>query len=71
MARTTHVLEQLDPARRTAVCAVHGPVRIRRRMRLGSWLVRALNRSPDLSFRPQAPTSQNHRWTNDAASLPP
>jgi hypothetical protein len=37
MARTTHVLAQLDPARRTAVCAVHGPVRIRRRMRLGSW----------------------------------
>ena len=37
MARTTHVLEQLDAARRTAVCAVHGPVRIRRRMRLGAW----------------------------------
>jgi hypothetical protein len=37
MAKTTHVLDQLDPARRTAVCAVHGPVRIRRRMRLGPW----------------------------------
>jgi hypothetical protein len=37
MAKTMHVLEQLDPARRTAVCALHGPVQIRRRMRLGPW----------------------------------
>jgi hypothetical protein len=37
MARTTHTLEELDPVRRTAICAVHGPVRIRRRMRLGPW----------------------------------
>ena len=94
MARTTHVLERLDAARRTAVCAVHGPVRIRRRMRLGSWhcelelrealeakrwqrnagaerLARALNRSPGPEFPSQALTSQNHCWTNDAASLSP
>jgi hypothetical protein len=37
MARTTHTLEKLDPVSRTAVCAVNGPVRIRRRMRLGPW----------------------------------
>ena len=37
MANTAHVLEQLDPVGRTAVCAVHGPVRIRRRLRLGPW----------------------------------
>jgi len=33
MARTAHLLEQVDPVGRTAVCAV----RIRRRMRLGAW----------------------------------
>jgi hypothetical protein len=94
MARTTHVLAQLDPARRTAVCAVHGPVRIRRRMRLGSWhcelelreareakrwqrnagaerLARALNRSPGPELPSTGTNSQNHRWTNDTASLPP
>jgi hypothetical protein len=37
MAGSTHTLQQLDPVGRTAVCAVDGPVRVKRRMRLGRW----------------------------------
>jgi hypothetical protein len=37
MARSAHTLQQLDPVARTAVCAVDGPVRVKRRMRWGRW----------------------------------
>src|SRR5687768_17010883 len=37
MAKSAHALQQLDPVGRTAVCAVDGPVRVKRRMRLGRW----------------------------------
>ena len=37
MARSAHTLQQLDSVARTAVCAVDGPVRVKRRMRLGRW----------------------------------
>ena len=37
MARSAHALQQLDPVGRTAVCALDGPVRVKRRMRWGRW----------------------------------
>jgi hypothetical protein len=37
MAHSAHTLQQLDSVGRTAVCAVDGPVRVKRRMRLGRW----------------------------------
>ena len=37
MAKSAHALQQLDPVEQTAVCAVDGPVRVKRRMRLGRW----------------------------------
>ena len=37
MAGSAHTLQQLDAVGRTAVCAVDGPVRVKRRMRWGRW----------------------------------
>jgi hypothetical protein len=37
MASSAHALQQLDRVGRTAVCAVDGPVRVKRRMGLGRW----------------------------------
>jgi hypothetical protein len=37
LSESAHTLQHLDPVGRTAVCAVDGPVRVKRRMRLGRW----------------------------------
>jgi hypothetical protein len=37
MARSAHALQHLDAVGRTAVWVLDGPVRIKRRMRLGRW----------------------------------
>ena len=37
MAPSAHTLQQLDSVGRTAVCALDGPVRVKRRMPWGRW----------------------------------